>query len=89
MEATKEVELIEEEASCSESSDEEEKKIPNEAHLRVTGNSTIKAPLHLSVRMSTTTRVFEKFDDIDIHQTTFHSLVEKIQERRDLTDNGI
>ena len=54
MEATKNVELIEEEVSCSESSDEEEKKIPNEANLKVSGKSPIKAPLHLSVRVSTT-----------------------------------
>ena len=67
MEATKNVELIEEEVSCSESSDEEEKKIPNEANLKVAGSSAIKAPLHLSVRVSTTSHVFERFDNVNIH----------------------
>ena len=45
--------------------------------------------LTLSMRMATTTQVFERFEGIDIRQSTFHGLVETMRERRDLTERGI
>ena len=89
-EATEGVEFVEEEIESSQSSGEEEKEIQDDGHLKVAGSSGANSnPLQLSLRMSTAAQVFERFDGIDIHQSTLHSLVEEMEKRRDLTDNGI
>ena len=64
--------LIEEDIESSESSGEEKKETPNEAHLTVGANTPVKPnSLQLSMRMSTTVQVFEKFEGINIHKQTF------------------
>lgn len=91
MEACEELEFIEEDIESSDSSSEEEKEIPVGGNLQVAGFSTVKQnSLQLSPRISTTTQVFETFENVDIHTMTFQSLVETLLlKRRDLTENGI
>ena len=80
---------MEEDVKISESSGEEEKEI-NRSPVKASRGSVLSVnPLSTSLRIPTTTQVFERFDGIDIHQSTLHGIVETMRERRDLTDNGV
>ena len=82
-------ESIEKNVKISEGSSEEEKEISS-SQVKASRSSVLSLnPLSTSHHISTTSQVFERFEGIDIRQSTLHGIVETLRERRDLTDNGV